>query len=80
MTTTIEATAGESDRTGDPRPCLVHRQATPVVILIVESLDRRLGFSFRVHLDEPEPLAAARLPVRDDDGTLHRPEWREPPL
>ena len=52
--------------TGYPRLGLVHREATPVVILIMESLDRRLGFGVRVHLDEAEPLAAARVTVRDN--------------
>ena len=64
--TAVDAPTGEAAGTGYPRLGLVHREATPVVILIIESLDRRLGLGVGVHLDEAEPLAAARVTVRDD--------------
>ena len=67
-TTAINATTSEADGTGYPRLGFVHRETTPVVILIMESLDRCLSLGVRVHLNEAEPLAAARVSVRDDLG------------
>ena len=41
----------------------VDGQTPAVVILIVQSLDRRLGSFIRIHLDEPETLATAGLSI-----------------
>ena len=62
-TTAVNATTSEADGTGYPRLGFVHRETTPVVILIMESLDRCLSLGVGVHLDEAEPLAAARVTV-----------------
>src|SRR5271157_2606483 len=79
-TTSVNATTSEADRTGYPRLGLVHRETTPVVILIMESLDRCLSLGVGVHLDKTEPLAAARVLVEDDLGAQNGPERSEPPL
>ena len=57
------AATSEADSAGYPRLGFVHRETTPVVILIVESLDRCLSLGVGVHLDETEPLAASRFSV-----------------
>jgi hypothetical protein len=44
----------------------------------VESLDRRLRFGVRVHFDEPEPLASARLTILDNLGASDGPILAEP--
>lgn len=62
-TTAVNATTSEAAGTGYPRLGFVHRETTPVVILIMESLDRCLSLGVRVHLDKTEPLAAARFSV-----------------
>ena len=62
------ATTSEAAGTGYPWLGFVHREPPPVVILIMESLDRCLSLGVRVHLDEAEPLAASRVTVRDDLG------------
>ena len=79
-TTAVNATTSEAAGTGHPRLGFVHRETTPVVILIMESLDRCLSLGVRVHLYEAEPLAAACVTVCDDLGALHGPERSEPPL
>ncbi len=62
-TTAVNATTSEADSTGHPRLGFVHRETTPLVILIMESPDRCLSLGVRVHLDKTEPLAAARFSV-----------------
>ena len=62
-TAAINATTGEADSAGYPRLGFVHRETTPVVILIMEPLDRCLSVGVGVHLDKTEPLAAARFSV-----------------
>ena len=79
-TTAVNATTSEAAGTGHPRLGFVHRETTPVVILIMESLDRCLSLGVRVHLYEAEPLAAACVTVCDDLGALHGPKRSEPPL
>ena len=49
----------------------VDRQPPPVMLVVVESLDRRLSLGVRVHLHEAEPLRAVRIPVYDDLCALH---------
>ena len=44
----------------------VDRQPPAVMLVVVERLDRCLSLSFGVHLHEPEPLGAVRVPVHDD--------------
>ena len=61
--TADNATTSEAAGTGYPRLGFVHRETTPVVILIMESLDRCLSLGVGVHLDKTEPLAAARFSV-----------------
>src|SRR5271157_3098804 len=63
---------------GDPRLGFVHREPPSVVLLLVEPLDRRLGLGVGTHLDEPKPLAAARVTVGDHLGALHCPVLGEP--
>ena len=46
----------------------------PIVFVVIESLDRSLSLGVGVHLDEAEPLAAARVTVLDDLGALHGAE------
>ena len=41
------------------------------MLLAVEGRDGRLCLCIRTHLDEPETLAAAGVPVVDDFGALH---------
>lgn len=41
------------------------------MLVVVESLDRRLSLGVRVHLDEAEPLRAVRIPIYDDLCALH---------
>ncbi len=72
-TTAVNATTSEAVGTGYPRLGFVHRETTPVVILIMESLDRCLSLGVRVHLDKTEPLAAARVLVEDDLGVCTVP-------
>ena len=79
-TTTVNATTSKAGGTGHPRLGFAHRETTPVVILIMEALDRCLSLGVRVHLDEAKPLAAARVTVLDDLGALHGPERSEPSL
>jgi hypothetical protein len=56
---------------------LVDRQSSTVVILIVEAVDRGLGLSLGVHLDEPETLAPAGVAVLNDLGALDGAELRK---
>ena len=46
----------------------VDRQLPPVMLVVIESLDRCLSLGVRVHLDKTEPLRAVRIPVYDDLG------------
>ena len=62
-TIAINAATSEAASTGYPRLGFVHRETTPVVIVIMESLDRCLSLGVGVHLDKTEPLAAARVLV-----------------
>ena len=62
-TTAVTATTSEAAGTGYSWLGFVHREPPPVVILIIESLDRCLSLGVRVHLDEAEPLAASRVTV-----------------
>ena len=71
--TAVKVTTSEAAGTGYPRLGFVHRETTPVVILIMESLDRCLSLGVRVHLNEAEPLAAARVLVEDDLGVCTVP-------
>src|SRR5271157_2116017 len=57
---------------------LVDCQPAPVILLVVQALDRRLSLCFGVHLDESEPLAATGVTVLDDLCALHGPELGEP--
>jgi hypothetical protein len=43
-------------------------QGAAAVLLTVEGLNGGIGFSVVRHFDEPEALAAARVPVIDDLG------------
>jgi|SRR5579864_1498528 len=79
-TAAVKTTTSEAARAGYPRLGFIHRETTPIVILIMESLDRCLCLSVRLHLDEAEALAAARLTVCYDLSALHGPELSEPPL
>src|SRR5262249_34359585 len=56
---------------------LVDREATAVVLLVVQALDGRLRLGVAAHLHEAEALAAARVTVLDHLGALDRPELRE---
>ncbi len=62
-TAAINAATSEADSAGDPRLGFVHRETTPVVILIMESMDRCLSLGVGVHLDETKPLAAPGFSV-----------------
>jgi len=57
---------------------LVDCQPAPVILLVVQALDRRLSLGFGVHLDKAEPLAATGVTVLDDLRALHGPELGEP--
>src|SRR5690349_10564554 len=61
--TTASATTSEAAGTGYPRLGFTHGETTPIVILIIEPLDRCLGLGVSLHLDEAEPFAAARVTV-----------------
>ena len=65
-TTAINATTSEADSTGYPRLGFAHHEPTPLVFLVMESLDRCLSLGVGVHLDKTEPLAAPRITVLDD--------------
>jgi hypothetical protein len=58
-TASITTAAG----TGNPRLGFVDRKSPAVVLLLVQSLDRRLSLGVRAHLDKTEPLTAARVTV-----------------
>ena len=60
-------------RYGLPGLGFAHHETPPVVIVIIESLDRCLSLGVRVHLDKTEPLAAARVTVCDDLGVCTVP-------
>ena len=62
-TTAVKATTSEAAGTGYPWLGFAHHEPPPLVILIIESLDRCLSLGVRVHLDETEPLAAPRVTV-----------------
>ncbi len=62
-TTAIKTATSEAAGTSYPRLGFVHRETTPVVILIMEPLDRCLSLGVGVHLDKTEPFAAPRFPV-----------------
>ena len=62
-TAAINATTSEADSAGYPRLGFVHRETTPIVILIMESMDRCLSLGVGVHLDEAKPLAAPGFSV-----------------
>src|SRR4051812_10162213 len=51
---------------------LVDRERPAVVLLPVEGRDRRLRLRVAAHLDEPEALAPAGVPVLNDLGAGHR--------
>ena len=57
----VKAATSEADSAGYPRLGFVHCETTPVVILIMESMDRCLSLGLRIHLDETETLAVARF-------------------
>src|SRR5271166_4472966 len=57
---------------------LVDCQPAPVILLVVQALDRRLSLCFGVHFDESEPLATTSVTVLDDLCALHGPELGEP--
>src|ERR1700733_12223787 len=73
-------TIGEANGTGYPRLGFGHRQAAPVVFVVVESLDRSLSLGVGVHLDKTEPLAASHVTVLNDLGAPHCPVLCEPIL
>jgi hypothetical protein len=70
---TSAATAGS----GLPRPGFVDRQATAVVFLLIEGVDRRPCFVVGAHLDEPEALAPTCVAVGDDLRALYTAELRK---
>jgi hypothetical protein len=72
-------TTSEAAGTGYPRLGFVHRETTPLVFVVIESLDRSVSLGVGVHLDETEPLAAPHITVLDDLGALHGAERCEPP-
>src|SRR5439155_11935141 len=53
---------------------LVHGQGPALDRLPVQPADRRLGLPVGGHLDEPEPLRPAGVPVGDELGRLDAPE------
>src|SRR5262245_8957015 len=53
-------------------PGLVDRQLAAARLLAVQGGDGRLGLLVRLHLDEPEPLGPAGVPVHDHLGRLDR--------
>ena len=71
--TAVNATTGEAAGTGYPRLGFAHHEPPPLVFVVIESLDRCLSLGVRVHLDEAEPLAAARVTVLDDLGVCTVP-------
>ena len=46
-----------------PRLGFDHNEPPPLMLKVVESLDRRLSLGVRVHLDEAKPPAASRVTV-----------------
>jgi hypothetical protein len=56
---------------------LVDGQASAVVILVVEAVNRGQGLGLGVHLDESESLAPAGVAVLNDLGALDGAELRE---
>ena len=71
------ATTAAATTTIFTRLGFVHGEPTPVVLLVVEALDRGLRLGFCVHLDESEALAPTRLAVLNDLRTLHGTELGE---
>jgi hypothetical protein len=47
------------------------------MFLVVQSVDRRLGFAVRRHLDEPESLAPTGITILNDLGAGHVAECAE---
>jgi hypothetical protein len=74
-TTTAAATAAAA--TIFARTRFVHGQRATFVLLVVEALNGRLGFSVRAHFDETKAFAPSRVSVLDDLRALHRAEFRE---
>ena len=65
-TTAVNATTGEAAGAGYPWLGFAHNEPPPVVLAVIETLDRGLGLGVGVHLDKAEPLAAPRVTVLDD--------------
>src|SRR5215217_3296344 len=67
------ATTAAAAATVFARLGFVNGEGPAVDFLAVQGRDRRLGFLVGAHLDEPESLAAAGVPVLNDFRALHGP-------
>jgi hypothetical protein len=73
VATTATTTAAATTATGAIFAGLgfVDSESAAVMLLAVQSGNRRLGFLIRTHLNESEALAATGFPIGDDFGALH---------
>ena len=62
---------------GLARSGFVDREATAVVFLLIEGVDRRPCFVVGAHLDEPEALAPTCVAVGDELRALYTAELRK---
>jgi hypothetical protein len=75
--TTTAAAAAAAAATIFARTRFVHGQRATFVLLVVEALNGRLGYTVRAHFDETKAFAPSRVSVLDDLRALHRAEFRE---
>ena len=61
--TAIAAFSAISSTTGGSRAGHIYGEPTAVVVLAVQTLDRRLSFVVIRHFNEPEPATAAGRPI-----------------
>src|SRR5258707_1116424 len=73
MLATAAVTAAAGPGTSFLRLGLVHRQGSAIDHLAAHAADRRRGLLVGRHLDEPEPLRPAGLPIGNDLGRLYTP-------